>query len=278
MIRDRVDKLLESALGGGWTVTRPRDGWAETAFVAEHGDRRAFVKVDVQIPILHRLAALGIVPPILAAGEYDGLSYVIQEFIEAPNPEPPWFANHLNELAILIRTYQQDETLKALLAATNLTYLADDLGWVEQCYQALSHAFDPSTLRPAYAHWLDQLPNVRGAPVVATHGDLSRKNLLPVLGRIFLVDWDEVSLSDPMRDIGPLLWWYVPPARWPEFVRGYATSLGDSVIERAYWWSARTSLEVAHGFYEHGYRDRSEDFLEDFLAAAAAQDNPHARY
>jgi hypothetical protein len=37
-------------------------------------------------------------------------------------------------------------------------------------------------------------------------------------GRLYLVDWDEVDLSDPWRDAGIQLWWHVPVARWTEFV------------------------------------------------------------
>lgn len=278
MIRNRVGGLLEAILGSGWTITRPRNGWAETAFVAVRGNRRAFVKVNVQVPILRRLAELEVVPPILAAGQFDGLSYVVQEFVEAPYPEPSWFAEHLGDLATLIQIYQQDETLRALLTSRSLTCPADDLTWTEHAYRTLSDAFgDHDRLAAPYARFLAELPQVTVVPV-ATHGDLSRKNLLPVPGRILLVDWDAVCLSDPMRDTGPLLWWYVPPARWPEFFRAYAAPLGDAVVERAYWWAARTSLEVAHGLLDRGYRDRAWDFLEDFLAAAARKDNPHARY
>lgn len=275
-----VVTLVENALGDtGWTVSRPVDGWGGTTFVASLEEDRVFVKFKVAIPILQRLAALEVVPPILYAGNVDSLAYVIQEFTDAPYPEWDWFAGHLPELALLLRTYQQDDAMHALLSARNLTRFADDLNWAEQCYRILREAFaclqEPNS---AYAQFLSQLAEAQTSLAVPTHGDASRKNLLLAPDRIYLIDWDEVSLSDPMRDIGPLLWWYVPPARWVEFFQRYAAPLGYAVTERVYWWSARASLEVAHGLLERGYHDRARDFLEDFIAAVRREANPHARY
>jgi aminoglycoside phosphotransferase (APT) family kinase protein len=31
---------------------------------------------------------------------------------------------------------------------------------------------------------------------------------------LYLIDWDEARVSDPARDIGQVLWWYVRPERW----------------------------------------------------------------
>lgn len=279
MIPDSIVNLLKATLGDSWKLSRARDGWAETAFVAERHGRRVFVKTSVLVLVLRRLAELEIVPPLVASGEFDGLSFVIQEFVEAPYPEMQWFGDHLDELASLIRSYQQDLLLGSLLTARKLIYLTEDFGWVEQCYRALIEVYgEHAPLQTAYRSLLEQLPEVRRVIPVPTHGDLSRKNLLPTRDRIYLVDWDQASLSDPMRDVGTLLWWYVPPARWPEFFRAYGSPLGDGVTERAYWWAARTSLEVAHGLLEHGYLSRATDFVIDFLAAVDRQDNPHARY
>lgn len=278
MIPDSVHRLIKHTLGEGWTLRLPRDGWAETAFVAERAGHRVFVKTKVLVPILRRLAELEIIPPVVGFGEFGEMSFVIQEFVDVPYPRHSWFGDHLDDLAILTRMYQQDATLKAILAARNLTCLAEDFGWAEQCYRALTEVYGVhAPLEDAFRQLLDQLPKVRGVAPVPTHGDLSRKNFLPTRDRIFLVDWDAVSLSDPLRDIGPLLWWYVPPARWPEFFRAYGSPFDSGVAVRAYWWAARTSLEVAHGLLVHGYWSEATDFLIDFLAAVDREANPHAR-
>lgn len=278
MIPDSISRLLAETLGDGWTISRPRDGWAETAFVAVRGDRRVFLKTGVGVPILRRLAELEITPPMIALGEFEGHSYVIQEFVDAAYPDAQWFAEHLSELAYLVRTYQQDELLHSLLAAPRLTYFAEDLSWVERCYSAVRDTYgDHTPIQAAYTRLLEQLPEVGITMPGVTHGDLSRKNFLPTPDRTYLVDWDAVALSDPMRDLGPFLWWYVPPTRWQEFLLAYDTPLGEAVFERMYWWAARTSLEIVHGLLARGYSRLATDFLIDFLAAVEREDNPHPR-
>jgi len=254
-------------------------GWAGNAYSATHGERRVFIKINVFVQMLRRVAELGIIPPILACGELEGYTYIIQEYVAASYPEHWWFASHMSEIAALVRTYQQDEKLLNLLTDRGPTYLADDFSRVNQCYDALRAAFhDHVGVSRAYANILAQLPAVRGAMCVPTHGDISRKNFLLTSDRILLVDWDEASPSDPMRDIGPLLWWYVPPPRWENFFQAYGQTLGDAVLARLYWWTARMSLEEAYGLLEHGYREHALDFVADFMAAAMCESNPHAQY
>ncbi len=278
-IPDAVADIINETLGEGWTLTRSRDGWTEAAFVAEREGRRLFIKTSVLVPAMRRLAELEIIPPLVAWGELAGASFIIQDFVDVPYPEHTWFAEHLNELAHLIRTYQLDEPLAALLAAQKLTYGADDFEWVEKGYRAVIETYgEHAPIRTAYARLLEQLPAMGGVTVVPTQGDLNRKNLLPTDERIYLVDWEIAALSDPMRDIGPLLWWYVPPARWPEFFGAYGSPLGEGHIERIYWWAARTSLEIAQGLLERGYWTHATDFLIDFLASVNREENPHARY
>ena len=78
-----VKHLVQHALGGQeWAVRRTEQGWSDTSYVALQGGRRVFVKFGTPADLLHRVAELGVAPAVLAAGEYQGTSYVIQEFIE----------------------------------------------------------------------------------------------------------------------------------------------------------------------------------------------------
>ena len=53
--------------------------------------------------------------------------------------------------------------------------------------------------------------------------------------------------------MGPLLWWYVPPDRWPEFFRHYGAELDSAVRDRLFWWTAEESLDVALSLCGEGY-------------------------
>jgi len=48
--------------------------------------------------------------------------------------------------------------------------------------------------------------------LVASHGDICNANwLFASDGKIYLVDFESMSIDDPALDLGALLWWYYPP-------------------------------------------------------------------
>jgi hypothetical protein len=89
-----------------------------------------------------------------------------------------------------------------------------------------------------------------------------------------MVDWDDLQLSDPMRDIGLLLWWYVSPKQWPIFFQSYGLILDEYLIDNIFWWAASSSFAVALWHAEHT-KDCSA-FLQDFTEAIKKESNPHA--
>jgi len=113
-----VKHLVQHALGGQeWAVRRTEQGWSDTSYVALQGGRRVFVKFGTPADLLHRVAELGVAPAVLAAGEYQGTSYVIQEFIEGKYPDHRWVHDHADDVAGLLRTLHRDATLRYWWAA-----------------------------------------------------------------------------------------------------------------------------------------------------------------
>ena len=78
-----------------------------------------------------------------------------------------------------------------------------------------------------------RLQPVRFVPVYI---DPNTRNLLLTDERLLLIDWDGILLSDPMRDVGLLLWWYVSQHHWPDFFQGYGSAMDDQglAVKRAY--------------------------------------------
>lgn len=60
--------------------------------------------------------------------------------------------------------------------------------------------------------------------------------------RLTMIDWDDVLLSDPMRDVGLMLWWYLPQRAWPAFFEVYGPPMDRN---RIFWWVAKRSAELA---------------------------------
>ena len=262
-----------------WTITKPEDGQQKACFVAQYATTKVFIKLDVPVAALHRLGEIGVAPPVIASGDVEGVSYVVQEYITGNYPDWRWFAGHLPMLAAFVKRYHTDQPLASLLAETAPTsyveHVALDLARLEKQFTVLQsdqlHAPAIVSAFEKLKAWSTQLQAVALVPV---HPDPNTANIMLSNESILMVDWDDMQLSDPMRDIGLLLWWYVAPDQWHEFFEAYGLMIDDGLVERIYWWAARTSFAVALWHVEHRYDCRA--FLRDFLAAVHMQSNPHA--
>jgi aminoglycoside phosphotransferase (APT) family kinase protein len=262
-----------------WNITNPPDGQQKACFVARSADQSVFIKLDVPIAALHRLGEIGVAPQVLASGEVGGISYVIQEFVVGMYPDRQWFANHLATLARFIKRYHDDYPLTALLSMHVTTGFANhitlDLSTLEQQFRSLDvtelHTLEVELSFERLKSWSKHL---NSAILVPIHPDPNTKNILLFNDSLVMVDWDDMKLSDPMRDVGLLLWWYVSQHRWEEFFREFGLQMDEALLERIFWWAARTSFAIALWHIEHGYDCQA--FLKDFQAALNKENNPHA--
>jgi aminoglycoside phosphotransferase (APT) family kinase protein len=262
-----------------WLITTPEDGQQKGCFVAKHGTEQVFIKLDVPVAALQRLSEIEVAPRVIASGTLDGTSYVVQEYITGNYPDWRWFANHLPTLAAFIKRYHTDQPLASLLAANTPTnyveHVALDLATLESQFTSRhSEELQAPTIVSAFEKLKAWSKQLQAVPLVPVHPDLNTKNILLTSDSLLMVDWDDMQLSDPMRDAGLLLWWYVAPHQWHEFFEAYGLEVNDGLIERIYWWAARTSLAIALWHVEHQYD--SQAFLMDFLAAVNMESNPHA--
>jgi len=265
-----------------WDIRKPNAG-NHDAFVASHGEYNVFLKFDVNAAVLNRLAALNITPAVLGSGNANDRSYAIQEYVEGSHPDREWFSQHLPDLARFIKTYHTDEELRGLLLPPEPTSYTDHIQQSVDRLKRGMHRAHTAPLRSTQAiEGFHRLANQAGTlphtPLVPTHADPNNKNFLLVGNRFYLLDWDESSLSDPLRDTGLLLWWYVPQERWSEFFTAYGTEMNDAIRNKVYWWSAFASLGVAQWLDEHTQNESGvHEFLHDFYAASNRQENPHAQ-
>ncbi|MGI8854410.1 MAG: phosphotransferase [Thermomicrobiales bacterium] len=264
-----------------WDITRPSAG-NNDAFIATHGDRRVFLKFDVDGAALDRLAELHVAPALLGSGIVNNRSYIIQEYLEGSSPDREWFRRHIPELAQFIRRYHADAELTRLLMPLNPIPYADHIREkVEELAAGMQRAqttpLHTSQAADAFRQFARQAARLPPAALVPTHADPNNTNFLLVRDRFYLIDWDDISLSDPLRDTGLLVWWYVPRAQWSAFFAAYGMAMDDALIQKIYWWSAYASLSVAQWFDAHTQdAARIGAFLLDYYAALNRQENPHA--
>ena len=126
-------------------------------------------------------------------------------------------------------------------------------------------------MHPAVNHFRAQARRLRPAPLVPVHPDPSPANFLVGGQRLIMVDWDDILLSDPLRDLGLVAWWYLPQEAWASFFARYGRPVERHAI---FWWVARRSLEVALWFDARRARRPARAFLDDFYRAVQQQGNP----
>ncbi|HEX8599258.1 MAG TPA: phosphotransferase [Chloroflexia bacterium] len=277
----QVSEILTSHFPGReWVLRKPTSGMTGESYIATSDGLELFIKFDVEAPALQRVAELGVAPRVLAAGRHEGRLYIVQEYLEGIRPEREWFSRHLPQLASLIQVYHSDPLLTALLSKgkqiKHAEHIESELKGFETQLAGLSDSLHRAELSPLMFELRDQARSFEPTNLVPTHADPNFYNFLVAGERIYLLDWDAVSLSDPMRDVGPLLWWYVPPDKWHEFFAALNVQMSDQTAHKVYWWAARQSCMVALLFAGSAYPEYALPFIEDFRAALHGQANPHA--
>lgn len=261
-----------------WRVTRPAAGLQKEAYVAQSARHKVFVKFDTDTPAWQRVAELGVAPPLLHRGRYEGRPYIIQQFVEGTHPDRAWLAGNVELLARVVRRYHHDRPLKEMLSATHPVSYAEHVRQeVEALEGALSTAsadvFGSGRLHRAFHRFSEQASQLRPVPTVPVHPDPSIANMLVTKHGLIFVDWDDLLLSDPMRDVGLLVWWYLPEEKWPRFFERYGAAVSR---DRIYWWVAKRSLEVSVWFDGRQAHEPTRAFLEDFYRAVNGQSNPQS--
>jgi aminoglycoside phosphotransferase (APT) family kinase protein len=244
LTRALAARLLRRDLGGAWRIASGAGSLGNTRR-AVRGDLSVVVKLGSPASALRRLAELEVTPPVVAWGEEDGSPYTVQVLAAGEQPEAAWFAAHVLELAELVRRYQRDERLAQLLR--------DDPSRDRLDVAGAASMFDWIPPRHGSPMWTDEVLEARAAwrrlaadlatiPAVPVHADPHGGNYVAADGRLFLIDWDEVDLSDPWRDAGIQLWWHVPGPRWADFVAVLGATLDDTLASRIHWWAGFKAL------------------------------------
>src|SRR3954452_7557300 len=89
--QDMLLRVLPAATGEDrWTLELIASSGTGTAFAAVMPGRRLFVKWPAEVRPLFRLAALGIVPSVVATGMVAGLPFVVQEWVDGRSADRTW--------------------------------------------------------------------------------------------------------------------------------------------------------------------------------------------
>jgi hypothetical protein len=275
-----LQQLLQQGLPRAeWSITRPVHGQQKECYIAQSRDQTVFLKFEgAPIAILQRLSDLGVSPRLLAGGECDGRRYAIHEYLAGEHPWGwRWFPENLPLLAETTRRYHCDRALRQLLAEGVADYheqVDRELAGLERQLDGL--AIEPAlrgNLAAALAELQRQAQQLRPVELAPVHGDPNGLNFILTRGRLLLVDWDDIALADPMREIGQWLCWYVGQEQWPVFFARYRCTLDQALTDRLFWWAVRASFANAVWHLSRQYPHQV--FVRDCWDALEQRMTPH---
>jgi thiamine kinase-like enzyme len=268
----------------GWSFSLPHGSGTETYF-ARGNEQEYFVKVGVTIERYLVMAELDLTPPILSFGELEnGLSIIVQPLVIGRKPTRREYRHQLERVAALIHKMHHHPRVKGVLSPAP-SNLHKDAG-----LRSLN------SLRQKWEHYKAQVPNV--APfvdksldylaqqvnlfstegLVTSHNDICNANwLFADNGKIYVIDFESISVEDPALDMGALLWWYYPPALRQRFldIAGYVYD--EEFRFRMQIRMAMHCLSITlprEQSFDRFDDEHYSEALNDFRAILAGKENP----
>jgi thiamine kinase-like enzyme len=284
--RTEVSAFLEKVLWKGkWALTIPYQGTGHETYYARSEGHSLFVKLGAQIERYQVISALGLCPRVIEVGTLeDGTTILIQKKIDARRPSRQDFHIHLSRFAEIIGKTHRCEELKRVLpdrgSNSYKTVALDMLSeiivrWNQHKSKAPTAAgFIDESISRLSAH----IQQFRDCGLVASHNDICNANwLVTDEGNIYLIDFESMSQDDPALDLGAFLWWYYPPKFYPEFLKIAGYENDDLFRQRMRIRLAVHCLNIMlprENSFDIFKTETFEDFLEDFRAVMAGQENP----
>ncbi len=214
-----VRRFLQEHLSiSDWSFSLPPGSGMES-YLARGNGQSYFVKVGVQVERYVAMAEIGITPPVLVHGQLkSGLSVIVQPFIAGQTPSRLDYRNQMTEVAGLTRKMHHHLRIKRVLPAVSSIFYKDAgliaLNRLRQKWEhyKLQVPMDADFVDNSLDYLAQQVNKFSGEGLVASHGDICNANwLFASDGKIYVLDFESMSMDDPALDMGALLWWYYPP-------------------------------------------------------------------
>lgn len=256
-----------------WQVSEPL-GSLGTTRMAHRGRAAVVVKlVDTPLDIMKRLSELGVTPQVITAGEHAGVPYLVQEVVSGPHPDHDWFGSNVARWAEMVGRYLDDVLLRQMLAAVpgRWRVSVDDAStFFDEAPAPRSAALQAQSFQAAFEEWQQQSETIVSLPLRPIHPDPHWNNYVIAAGRPYLIDWEHIDLSDPMRDVGYQIWGFLRQRQWGEFLERVGLSGAGGLDGAVCWWAGFKVLMNA--FWNDSQGDeRGAAFHAELFRAAVEQ-------
>ena len=267
-----------------WRFSLPHGSGKESYFA--HGFKRSyFVKVGVQVNRYLAMAAIGLTPPVILYGQLEsGSSIIVQLFVAGHKPSRLDYRDRLVNVSELIYKMHNDpQIMEVLQTASSGSYKDAGLRALDRLRQKWERhkARVPTVVdfvEGSLDHLVQQVNLFSGEGLVASHGDICNANwLFTSDGKIYLLDFDSMSMDDPALDMGALLWWYYPPELRGRFLDTAGYRYDDEFRLRMQIRMAMHCLDITlprEGSFDKFDPANFGESLRDFKAVLEGEENP----
>ncbi len=254
---------LKQVLGKGWEVT-PAGGLTGDAYLATKENRRLFLKRNSS-PFLAVLSAEGIVPKLIWTKRMEnGDVITAQEWLDGRELKPAEMQRY--QVAELLRKIHDSSELLHMLMRIGKKPVTSDEGflYITGRLQQLGIAEKHASVATAMSYLERMLPVTRHQQQVVCHGDLNHNNiLLTNEGHLYLIDWDNAMIADPVIDYGMVLKWYIPQSEWDDWLHQYGISMDRELVERMFWYLLVDALHYVCWHSERNEFDKVKERLRN---------------
>jgi len=251
---------FDRVLSKEWEIT-PAGGLTGDAYFAVKGDYRLFLKRNSS-PFLAVLSAEGIVPKLVWTKRMEnGDVITAQEWLDGRELRPKEM-RHPRVASLLRKIHQSSELLHMLMRLGKKPISPNErLQDIKQRLEQLSTKNHPEVKR-AEIYLSTLLPENKEVRRVVCHCDLNHNNvLLSKTGQLYLIDWENAMIADPIIDYGTILNSYIPSNEWGQWLENYGETLNDQLITRMYWYLLVDSLSFLAWHDERNEKNKMQERL-----------------
>ena len=252
-----------------WKLIETKEGKSKDSYIAVSEKRKVFLKYDVDGSILKVLEDLGIAPNLLNVRELDGRRYIIQSYVNGSHPKKEWVVDNLSKLGGFFKKLHDDKDLLSKLVKPNIKNTTDHVN--EELEKRRSWILDNISKadQSGFIQRLDLLEDASGklekCSLVVVHADPNLTNFILKEDGFYVIDWDDILLSDEMKDISMFLTHsFVPRGKWKIFFETYGIEFKQDEQVRFYWWLAFGELSIAYWAAIAGYKNDVSKYMNQF--------------
>ena len=266
-VREVLRRDLDSS---GWQVSELMGSMAKTRLASRGAVEVAVKLVDTQPDIMARLSEIGVTPSVIATGEHQGSRYMVQQVVRGPHPDHAWFGANVEQWAEMVRRYLDDGPLQRMLAAVpgfwRLT-VAGAVALIDDQPAPRTAAFLEPGFHASLERWRQESDAIIRLPLRPIHPDPHWNNYVLGDGRPYLLDWEHVDLSDPLRDVGIQVWGFLRKRQWAEFLQRVGLTPTEDHEIAIHWWAAFKMLTNAFWNDRRGDESGARFHVDGFRTA-----------